>query len=73
MLELGLKFIFGLWHVACGILVPQPVIEPVPLHWKHGVLTTGPAGKSCKTQILSCLIPKNMPLTTVLYCHFLLC
>ena len=31
---------------ACGILVPQPGIEPVPLHWEHGVLTTGPAQKS---------------------------
>ena len=26
--------------------LPRPGIEPVPLQWKHGVLTTGPPGKS---------------------------
>ena len=35
--------------MACGILVPwpgiEPCIEPCTLHWKHGVLTTGPVGK----------------------------
>ena len=31
-------------HAACGILVPQPGIEPV--QGKHGVLTPGPLGKS---------------------------
>ena len=30
----------------CGILVPRPGIEPVPLQWKLEVLTTGPPGKS---------------------------
>ena len=29
---------------ACGILVPQPRIEPGLLNWKHGVLTTGHQG-----------------------------
>ena len=33
-------------HMACGILVPQPGIEPVSLHWKHRVLNTGPTGRS---------------------------
>ena len=33
-------------HAACRILVPQPGIEPHPLHWKHRVLITGPPGKS---------------------------
>ena len=28
------------------ILVPRPGIEPVPLHWNHEVLSTGPPGKS---------------------------
>ena len=28
-------------HAACGILVPQLGIEPKPLQWKHGILTTG--------------------------------
>ena len=33
--------------VACGILVPQPGIEPAhSLHWKYKVLTPGPRGKS---------------------------
>ena len=31
---------------AYGILVPGPGIEPVPLQWKRGVLTTGPPEKS---------------------------
>ena len=41
---------FGLFLAmpgTCGILVPRPGIEPVPLHWEHGVLATGPPGKSC--------------------------
>ena len=33
---------------ACGILVPQPGTEPVPLAF----LTTGPPGKSQKTKWL---------------------
>ena len=32
--------------VPCGILVPWPGIEPHPLHWKPGVLTTGLPGNS---------------------------
>ena len=27
-------------------LVPPPGTEPGPLHWEHGVLPTGPPGKS---------------------------
>ena len=35
--------------MACGILVPWPEIEPVPLYRQHEVLTTGPPGRSpCK-------------------------
>jgi len=37
---------------AFGILVPQPGIEPVPLYWKYGLLTTGPPGKSPDTRFL---------------------
>ena len=33
-------------HVACGILLPLPGTQPVPLQWKHRALTTGPSGKS---------------------------
>ena len=39
-------FFFGLHRAACGILVSQPGIEPTPLQWKLGVLTTGLPGKS---------------------------
>ena len=32
--------------MACGILVPQPGIEPMsPLHWQLRILTAGPPGK----------------------------
>ena len=39
---------------SCGMwdLVPWPGIEPGPLHWEHGVLTTGPPGKSPYTNDL---------------------
>ena len=32
-------------RAARRILVPQLGIKPVPLHWKRGVLATGPPGK----------------------------
>ena len=41
--------LFMYWpsHMACGILVLRPGIEPAPfLRWKLQVLTTGPPGKS---------------------------
>ena len=37
---------FWLHLAACEILVPRPGIEPMPLQWKHRVLTTGPPGRS---------------------------
>ena len=36
----------GPCRTTCGILVPQPGIEPTALRWKLGVLTTGLPGKS---------------------------
>lgn len=36
----------GPYHTACRILAPRPGTEPTPLHWKHGVWTTGPPSKS---------------------------
>ena len=43
-------FIFCLFcHVACGILVPQPGIEPGTVAGKAQVLTTGPPGNSQDT------------------------
>ena len=43
-----LFFSFHFWprHMACGILVPDQGSKLRPLHWKRGVLTTGPPGKS---------------------------
>ena len=35
---------FGL--MVCGILVPDQGLNLGPLYWKHGILTTGPPGKS---------------------------
>ena len=32
--------------VACGIYFPDQGLNLGPLHWKHGVLTAGPPGKS---------------------------
>ena len=39
--------------MACRILVSWPGIKFVPLQWKHGVLTTGPLGKSLWSIIVS--------------------
>ena len=39
-------------HVACGISVLQPRIEPGPWTWKHWILTTWPPGNSRITLLL---------------------
>ena len=42
------SIIFILWqhYLACGILVPDQGSNLCPLQWKHGVLITGPSGRS---------------------------
>ena len=45
---------FGGHAASWGILVSQPGIELCPLHWKNGVLTTGPLGKSRKKFFWPC-------------------
>ena len=45
-LEYVFIYLFWLSHTACGILVSRSEIDPGPLHWKRGVLTTGLPGKS---------------------------
>ena len=35
-------------NTACGILIPQPEVNLCSPHWKHGILTAGPTGKSPK-------------------------
>ena len=41
--------IFG--HEACGILVPQPEIETIPLAFEAEILTTGPPEKSWRHRL----------------------
>ena len=55
---------FLLHHAACGILIPQPGSNPHPLQWEHGILTTGPPGKSLQryVSILVCLVPYHSSL-----------
>ena len=50
-----LAFCFCLCCVACRILVPRPGIEPAPLRWEHGVLTTGPPGSPLQLAFYSSL------------------
>ena len=40
-------FFFFFWphHTACGILFPKQGSNTGPMHWKYGVLTTGPPRK----------------------------
>jgi len=38
-------FLFYVGHEACGIIAPQPGIEPAPPALEGKVLTTGPPGK----------------------------
>ena len=40
-------------HEACGIIVPQPGIEPVPPALEGKVLTTGLLEKSQELQVLA--------------------
>ena len=37
---------FKLLVAACGIWFPDQGLNPGPLHWELGVLSTGPPGKS---------------------------
>ena len=55
-------FLFWPYHTACGILISQPGIEPVPLNWKCRPITDGLSGKSLHTVfyiLLSSLSPNN--------------
>ena len=44
--------IFWPRRAACGILAPQPGIEPGPWQWKRGVLTTRLPGNSLKDIVM---------------------
>ena len=54
--------------VACGILVPQPRIEPVSPALGGGFLTTGAAGKTPHTYIFFSFIFISWRLITLQYC-----
>ena len=58
------SFFFLIWPylVACGILGPQPRIEPGPLLWKHEVLTVGLPRESPISLFWSCLSPYSLAL-----------
>ena len=42
-----LIIIFNLTALCVGSYFPNQELNPQPLLWKHGVLTTGPPGKFC--------------------------
>ena len=44
----------------CGILIPRPGIEPVPLQWKRGAQTTGPLGNSPPMLFFSSIYVPNV-------------
>ena len=49
---------------ACGILVPQPGIEPVSPALQGGFLTTGPSGKSWGNLNLACVLRNSFAVNT---------
>ena len=56
-LLLSLNLFIFIWlcqvlAVACGSLFSSQGLNLGPLHWEHGVLTTGPPGKSCHSILL---------------------
>ena len=52
--------------MACGVLIPQPGIEPVPPKWKRRVLTIGPPGKSLGKQLLLMLLAVHLVIKSML-------
>ena len=49
-------FFFFFGHEACGILAPQPGMEPTAPALEGKVLTTGPPGKSLNMFFLTWII-----------------
>ena len=66
-------FIYFYWlrHRAqpCEVrLVPHPGFEPVPLHWKHRVLTTALPGKSLFILMIGkCVFTSHYTLKSLVY------
>ena len=65
----------GEWGEGCagGILFPWPGIKPVSLLCKHGVLTTGPPGKSLSMHFSSWIQSLGAALVPIVDCWFKLC
>ena len=61
----SLTLLWGMWALSSP--------KPCPLHWKNGVLTTGPSGKSCLSLLIDifCLsfhfLSSLSPLQSLLY------
>ena len=66
-----LQYCFCFWfcggHMACGILGPQPGIEPVPSALEGEVLTTAPPGKSHwhSFRIITCCLSCGLKITNL--------
>ena len=52
-------------HEACGILAPQPGIEPATPALEGEVLTTGPPGKSLMYLLEQCLAQNRYSVTSL--------
>ena len=53
LLSLHLFNLFNVGHTPWHLEFPQPGLRPMPLHWEHRVLTTGPSGKAPSTSLPS--------------------
>ena len=58
------------WHV--GSSFPGQGLNPRPLHWKHGILTTGPPGKALQSVFIVDIYLKLLG-PTALFKLFLTC
>ena len=58
---------FCVGHKACGILAPQPGIEPLPSALEGEVLTIGPPGKSHwhSSRIIICCLSCGLKITNL--------
>ena len=55
---------------ACGNWFSDQWLNPCPLHWEHGVLTTGPPGKSLLYHLWSFLRREDSIVGKYTYCCF---
>ena len=73
---MNLLLFFKTSLAACGLLVPQPRIKPMPPNWQYRALTTGPLGKvltlwlrgQCVWREQGCLAARMFGQTQYLQC-----